>query len=119
MFCGKIAVSAMVVGVSVMLLGGCSSDRTKMNEINKKIERQEAWRGQEMPVMTEVTYKGKMYVMGSKASATALETKGTMPKMSTKAFGFGPGGETVIFEDNKLGMADLLIEDYKAKYKIK
>jgi hypothetical protein len=110
-----VALSAMVLGASVVGSLGCV-DRARMAEITKKVEREETWRGEKYPELHEVTYKGKMYAMGSKASADALTTNGKMPKMTNKAFGFGPNGETVVFEDNKLGMADILIEQYQAKH---
>ncbi len=114
MFCGKIAVSAMVVGVSVMLLGGCSTDRTKMNEINKKIAISEAY-PDGAPKMIEVKHGGKWYVVGSEKSA--VEVKAGKPlKSFVKSIGAGPAGETVVFEQDKLMMADLLMEQFEAKY---
>ncbi len=108
--------SAIVLGALTVGLVGCSNGGMTAKDINKKIAREEAWRGTEYPVLNEVTYKGKVYALGSKKSADALTQNGTMPKMTTKAFAFGPNNETVIFEDNKLGMADILIEEYQAKH---
>jgi hypothetical protein len=113
---GKYAtIAAMALGA--MTLVGCtgSGSGSSAAEINRQIAREEAWRGQDMPVMHEVTHKDKLYVVGSKKAADAL-AEGKMPKQTMKAFGFGPKGETVIFEDNKIGMADILVEQYEAKY---
>lgn len=110
-----IVLSALVLGAMVVGSTGCV-DRARMAEITKKVERKQVWAGQKMPELHEVSHQGKLYAMGSKESADALTTGGKVPKMTTKAFGFGPNGETVVFEDNKLGMADILVEQYEQKH---
>jgi len=109
---GMILASGLMIGAT-----GCTGSGTSNAQMAADIEREEAWRGQVMPTMTEVTNpKGKLYVVGYPESAAKVKA-GEKLKMEKKAFGFGPNGETVIFEDSKIGLADILIKDYQAKKK--
>jgi hypothetical protein len=112
---GVIAAIGFMAGVTGCNGSGTSSTVTSSAQIASEIEREEAWRGQIPPTLIEVTNpKGKLYVVGYPESAAKVKA-GEKLKMEKKAFGFGPNGETVIFEDNKIGLADILIKDYQAK----
>ncbi len=113
----KVLLSAMVLGAAVVGSLGCA-DRTRMDEINKRIERNEAYSGSTIPTMTEITHDGKLYVVGSAAGAEAVKS-GKKLKNTVKGFGMGPKGETVVFEHDGKLMADILQEEYAAKYNIK
>lgn len=66
----------------------------------------------------EVTHDGRIYVMAS-AETAAGGAKGKHPALSVTKIGFGPKGETVVFEDSEgSGVARKLIEAFKTKYKI-
>jgi hypothetical protein len=53
-------------------------------------------------VYSEVPHDGRIYVLGSQSSAEALAA-GQKPPLAITCLGFGPNGETVIFEANKDG----------------
>jgi hypothetical protein len=107
-------VAAGILGVAFATLTGCSGGMTAA-EINKKIEREEAWRGQAEPGYIEFTHAGKLYVVGYPASE-ALVKSGKKLALTTKGFGYGPNGETVIFEENKIGLSQILIEQYESQH---
>ena len=107
-----------LAAVAVMTAGvvGCTGSGTSNAKMAAAIEREEAWRGQIPPTYTEVKDpKGNLFVVGYPESAAKV-AKGDKLKVSKKAFGFGPNGETVTFEDNKIGLGDILVEQYNVKY---
>lgn len=104
-----LALGAMVVG-SI----GCA-DRARMAEISKRVERNQVYAGSTIPTMTEITHDGKLYVVGSAAGAETVKS-GKKLKNTVKGFGMGPKGETVVFEHDGKLMADILQDEYAAKY---
>jgi hypothetical protein len=72
--------------------------------------------GKARPEYYEVKGKdGMIYVAGSKDSAARIEA-GQKFAMQKKAFGYGPNRETVVFEENKDGIADFLEVEYKKRH---
>lgn len=117
--------------VAVSLVGGCNSGKTTdSTEPAKKVEAPKAdapkvedKAAKEAAAVAkaeyhEATYDGRIYVMASKETA-AGGAKGKHPALSITKIGFGPKGETVVFEDSEGGgVAKKLVAAFKAKYKI-
>ena len=106
--------------VGAAMVAGCEGNG-KIGGYDPKahIEKDAAeakYAGKAKPEYHEIPGKdGKIYVAGSKAGADRAQAgqKFTQHKI---AFGYGPNKETVVFEDNKDGMADFLEMQYKKKH---
>ncbi|QOV90000.1 hypothetical protein [Humisphaera borealis] len=114
--------------VAVLSVAGCNSsnDKTTAPEIEKKVEApkpaddKKAKEAAAVAKATyhEVTHDGRIYVMASDETA-AGGAKGKHPAMSVTKIGYGPKGETVVFEASEGGGVEKkLIEAFKAKYKM-
>lgn len=105
--------------LGVMVAGmGCSGNPMSSQDIQKQIARNEAWAlsGEKKPGYYEFAHDGKMYVVGYPETEAAVKS-GKKLQSFRKGIGYGPNGETVTFEENKVGLADILIERYEAKHK--
>jgi len=63
----------------------------------------------------EVTYKGRIYVVGTAGAASKVKN-GELPERSITKIGWGPNRETVIFEVDSEGNEFFRIEEFKRKY---
>ena len=88
---------------------GCAGDDPVAHAERDKVEAK--WAGKVRPEYHEVAKDGRIYVAGSKASADKIQAGGKFA-VHKAAIGFGPNRETVIFEANKDGMEDVLMQEW-------
>ncbi len=108
----NVYLSAMVIGLAAV---GCESNKSTAPAPAKSPSAAVT------PVASaeyyEVSYKGRTYVLGSKASAEKAE-KGSHPQLTVTKIGYGVNGETVVFEADKDGnLEKRLMAAYDAKHK--
>jgi hypothetical protein len=109
--CGLLLAGALVAGCEG---GGIGSYDPVAHAQKDAAEAKYA--GKAKPEYHEITGKdGKIYVSGSKEGAEKAQA-GQKFGMHKIAFGYGPNKETVVFEDNKEGMADFLEMEYKKRH---
>ena len=60
---------------------------------------------------------GRIYVLGSSPSYVNFVKAKREPGTTLTKVGFGPAGETVVFEADKEGLENRLVAQYSAKYK--
>ena len=63
----------------------------------------------------EVAHKGRIFVLGSKASADKLAA-GTEPGTSVTRIAYGPKRETVVFEADKGSVENRLIAEFDKRH---
>ena len=123
-------VSSLLTGavITMSLVAGCESNKEKpaaSADVSKKVEapKPDDKKAKEAAAVAkaeyhEVTYDGRIFVMASKETAAA-GAKGKHPAMAVTKIGYGPKGETVIFEASEGGGVEKkLIEAYKAKHNL-
>lgn len=113
--------------VAMLFVAGCGSSKTQSPtaEAPKKVEAPQAddKAAKEASAIAkaeyyEATHDGRIYVMASKETADG-GAKGKHPALSVTKIGFGPKGETVVFEDSDGGgVAKKLQAEFKARHKL-
>ena len=101
-----------------VLIGGCAGSGMTNAQMAANIEREEAWRGVPTPGYYEFTHDGKTYVAGYPESQAKIKAGGKFSQ-TQKGFGYGPEGSTVYFEDNKIGLGDMLVKQYQERHGVK
>jgi hypothetical protein len=108
------SLSALVLSAVVVGSLGCADDK-KPAETTKTVAADAAKPVAAAPTMIEVKHDGKWFVVGSQKSADEVKS-GKHLKNFVKAFGAGPKGETVVFEQDKEELAAKLMKQFEAKY---
>jgi hypothetical protein len=97
--------SMVVAGVLGLMLVGCASTGSTAS----------VPQGEMYEVKSEKN--GRIYVLGSSPSYVNFVKAKREPGTTLTKVGFGPNGETVVFEADKEGMENRLVAQYSAKYK--
>jgi hypothetical protein len=109
----------LVACAAAALAFGCSNDeqaRPNSKTETVKSDAKPADKAAAPIEYHEVSAKGRLYVLGSKASADKAKA-GQLPVIATTKVGHGPNGETVVFEaDAKSDLDKKLMVEYEKKH---
>jgi hypothetical protein len=108
----KQAICAAVLGITLV---GCDYDGKAEA---RKAELDQMWAGKAKPTYTEFQNGNRIYVVGSEKSREKVISGGKLGQ-HVIAFGAGPNGETVVFEQDKNRMEDILMAEYASRHGVK
>ena len=107
---------AVLVLVARLLAAGCEGIGNYDPKAHAERDKMEAkWAGKKKPEYIELAQGGRIYVVGSQASADKVKAGGKLATQKT-AIGYGPNKETVVFEASKEGMEDWLMTEYANRH---
>src|SRR5688572_553426 len=108
----------LIIALTAAILAvGCSSDEKPAAETKPKTASTESKTTTAAPLeYAEVSAKGRIYVLGSKAPADKAKA-GSLPTLATTKVGYGPNGQTVVFEADAKGDIDKkLMAEYDKRH---
>ena len=110
----------MITLTAVLIAVGCSNDDKPSADSKAQSTKTASAENKSSTATpmeyTEVPAKGRIYVLGTKASADKAKA-GSLPTLATTKVGYGPNGETVVFEaDAKTDIDKKLIAEYDKRH---